>query len=322
MSCGTPQANVCAECGTELPAEAKFCFGCGSSVGAPSAPSADATAVAEPPAAAPPTPVTDTTLERLSQYVPPELLRKLEAAQAGHEMLGERRVVTMLFCDVQGSTAAAGSMDPEEWAGIINGAFEHLIAPVYKYEGTLARLMGDAILAFFGAPIAHEDDPQRAVLAGLEILEAVKPFSEEIKAKWGIEISVRVGINTGLVVVGEVGSDLRVEYTALGDAINIAARMEQRYPPDHRRHPPAHRTLLRLRGHRRGRSQRQDRPYPVLSRPRHHRRTWPTSWHRRAGLTAGRTCRRDRTPTKRGNGTGRWPWTGCLDLTPLDGTSQ
>ena len=147
-------------------------------------------------------------------------------------MAGERRVVTMLFCDVQGSTAAAGSLDPEDWADIINGAFEHLIAPVYKYEGTLARLMGDAILAFFGAPIAHEDDPQRAVLAGLEILKSVKPYAEEIKRKWGFDLAVRVGINTGLVVVGEVGSDLRVEYSALGDAINIAARMEQTAAPN------------------------------------------------------------------------------------------
>ncbi len=147
-------------------------------------------------------------------------------------MAGERRVVTMLFCDVQGSTAAAGALDPEDWADIINGAFEHLIAPVYKYEGTLARLMGDAILAFFGAPIAHEDDPQRAVLAGLEILESVKPYADEIKLKWGFDLAVRVGINTGLVVVGEVGSDLRVEYSALGDAINIAARMEQTAAPN------------------------------------------------------------------------------------------
>ena len=118
------------------------------------------------------------------------------------------------------------------WAEIINGAFEHLIAPVYRYEGTLARLMGDAILAFFGAPIAHEDDPQRAVLAGLEILESVRPYSEQINLKWGFDLAVRVGINTGLVVVGEVGSDLRVEYSALGDAINIAARMEQTAAPD------------------------------------------------------------------------------------------
>ena len=91
--------------------------------------------------------------------------------------------------------------------------------------------MGDAILAFFGAPIAHEDDPQRAVLAGLEIIEGFAPYREEVKSKWGLDFDVRIGINTGLVVVGEVGSDLRVEYTALGDAINLAARMEQTAQP-------------------------------------------------------------------------------------------
>ena len=108
---------------------------------------------------------------------------------------------------------------------------EYLIEPVYHYEGTLARLMGDAILAFFGAPIAHKDDPQRAVMAGLEILNSIAPYREEVKSKWGLEFNVRIGINTGLVVVGEVGSDLRVEYTALGDAINLAARMEQSAQP-------------------------------------------------------------------------------------------
>ena len=92
--------------------------------------------------------------------------------------------------------------------------------------------INDAILAFFDAPIAHEDDPQRAVLAGLEILESIRPYAEEIQRKWGFDLAVRVGINTGLVVVGEVGSDLRVEYSALGDAINIAARMEQTAAPN------------------------------------------------------------------------------------------
>jgi class 3 adenylate cyclase/tetratricopeptide (TPR) repeat protein len=146
-------------------------------------------------------------------------------------MVGERRVVTMLFCDVIGSTAAAEQLDPEEWTEIINGAFEHMIRPIYKYEGIVARLMGDGILAFFGAPITHEDDPQRAVLAGLDIAAAIKPYSEQIKKRHELDFNVRVGINTGLVVVGTVGSDLRMEYTALGDAINLAARMEQTAPP-------------------------------------------------------------------------------------------
>src|SRR5438046_525968 len=125
----------------------------------------------------------------------------------------------------------AERLDPEEWAEILNGAFEHLIEPVYRYEGTLARLMGDAILAFFGAPLAHEDDPQRAVLAGLEIVERMRRHREQLRGESGLDLDVRVGINTGLVVVGEVGSDLRVEYTAMGDAINLAARMEQTARP-------------------------------------------------------------------------------------------
>ncbi|MCZ6892176.1 MAG: AAA family ATPase [Chloroflexi bacterium] len=146
-------------------------------------------------------------------------------------MQGERRIVTMLFCDVKGSTAAAEQLDPEEWAEIMNGAFEYLITPVYRYEGTLARLMGDAILAFFGAPIAHEDDAQRATLAGLDILQDIEPYCAEVKRRWGLDFSVRVGVNTGLVVVGEVGTDMRLEYTAMGDAVNLAARMEQTAEP-------------------------------------------------------------------------------------------
>ena len=171
----------------------------------------------------------DHPLDRLEQYIPKELLAKLQGTRTDVAS-GERRVVTMLFCDVTGSTAAAESLDPEEWAEIMNGAFEHLISPIYRYEGTLARLMGDAILAFFGAPIAHEDDPQRAVLAGLDIVQGIRAYQAEVKSRWNLDFGVRVGINTGLVVVGEVGSDMRVEYTAMGDAINLAARMEQTAP--------------------------------------------------------------------------------------------
>ena len=167
----------------------------------------------------------------LDQYIPKALMKKLETARASGDMVGERRVVTMLFCDIKGSTEAAEHLDPEEWSEIINGAFEHMITPVFKYEGTVARLMGDGILAFFGAPLSHEDDPQRAILAGLDILSGITPYREKIQKEWGIAINIRVGINTGLVVVGTVGSDLRMEYTALGDAINLAARMEQTAEP-------------------------------------------------------------------------------------------
>jgi predicted ATPase/class 3 adenylate cyclase len=201
------------------PEEAKFCMNCGNLL---------ASAIH----------VTDggnTTAQAknrpLDKFIPRELMSKFEAARSQDAMIGERRVITMLFCDVKGSTAAAEKEDPETWTDIMNGIFEYMIRPIYKYEGTVPRLMGDAILAFFGAPIAHEDDPQRAVLAALEIQEDIKPYAEEIRLKYGLEFALRVGINTGLVVVGAIGSDLRMEYTAIGDAINLAARMEQTAVP-------------------------------------------------------------------------------------------
>jgi len=149
----------------------------------------------------------------------------------GRTMRGERRVVTILFCDVTGSTAMAERLDPEEWAEIMGEAFDYLIRPVQHYEGIVARLMGDAILAFFGAPVAHEDDPQRAVLAGLDIIAGIQPFREQIQREYQMEFNLRVGINTGPVVVGEIGSDFAGEYTAMGDAVNLAARMEQTAEP-------------------------------------------------------------------------------------------
>lgn len=210
-NCGTSLQVTCPVCSSQQDADAKFCSNCGSALqGGPAGGGADGD---------------------LARYVPEELLAKIRSARAGNAMQGERRTVTMLFADVQGSTAAAENLDPEDWADIINGAFERLIAPVYRYEGTLARLQGDAVLAFFGAPIAHEDDPVRAVRAGLEIVQAIEPYESEVEAEFGVSIAIRVGINTGLVVVGEVGSDLRVEYSALGDAINVAARMEQTADP-------------------------------------------------------------------------------------------
>lgn len=169
--------------------------------------------------------------DRLLNYIPKELLAKFEAARAAGGIESERRIVTILFSDVKGSTAMAEQLDPEEWAEIMNGAFEYLIPPIYRYEGTVVRLMGDAILAFFGAPIAHEDDPQRAVRAGLEIVAGIGSYRQKVVQEYGLDFDVRVGINTGLVVVGEVGSHLRSEYTAMGDPINLAARMEQTAEP-------------------------------------------------------------------------------------------
>jgi class 3 adenylate cyclase/tetratricopeptide (TPR) repeat protein len=166
-----------------------------------------------------------------SPQIPEEYAAKLRQARASRAMEGERRVLTLLFCDVTGSTAMAEQLDPEEWAEIMNEAFHYMIAPIYTYEGTVTRLMGDAVLALFGAPIAHEDDPQRAILAGLDIVTGIEKFAAQIKQTYGMDFNVRVGINTGPVVVGEIGPDLAVEYTALGDAVNLAARMEQTAQP-------------------------------------------------------------------------------------------
>jgi class 3 adenylate cyclase len=161
---------------------------------------------------------------------PREFAERLLATRG--QVAGERRIVTMLFSDVKGSTPMAERLDPEEYAEIMDGAFDVLIGPITRYEGALARLMGDGILAFFGAPIAHEDDAERACRAGLEIIEGAREYAVRLEEERAIAgFNVRVGIHTGLVVVGEVGSDLRVEYTAMGDAVNLASRMETAAEP-------------------------------------------------------------------------------------------
>jgi class 3 adenylate cyclase len=139
----------------------------------------------------------------------------------------ERRILSVIFCDVAGSTALAENIDPEEWVEIMNEAFEHMTAPVLRYEGTIGKFTGDGMMAFFGAPVSHEDDPERAIRASLEILEGIEELRADILRDYGEEFNLRIGINTGLVVVGEVGSAAVSEYTAMGDAVNVAARMEQ-----------------------------------------------------------------------------------------------
>ena len=216
FGCGGKLLLTCDQCGTELPVEAMFCFKCGALVAK--------TDTEEVEKISP-----DSLTAALQRMVPQEYAERLR--EAGGHLSRERRLVTILFSDVKGSTAMAEELDPEDVMEIMDGAFEVLIEPVYKYEGTLARLMGDAVLAFFGAPISHEDDPERAIRAGLEIVAGAEEYAKKLKEERGVEgFNVRVGINTGLVVVGEVGSDLRVEYTAMGDAINLAARMEQNAP--------------------------------------------------------------------------------------------
>ena len=130
----------------------------------------------------------------------------------------ERRPITVLFADLAGSTAAAERMDPEDWTTLVGEAFNRMNHAVDRYGGTVARLMGDGVLAFFGAPVAHEDDPERATRCGLDMVNAL--------GELGAGLRVRVGVNTGPVVVGMVGTNIAQEYTAMGDTVNVAARMQ------------------------------------------------------------------------------------------------
>ncbi len=209
FNCGNALGRRCANCQSELPTGARFCPNCGQPAGAR-------------------TETDEERLTRIKAQTPPELAAKMRAAH----LAGERKVVTALFLDVVGSTALGERMDPEDWTQIMNRAFE-LLSPIIEkhYEGTIARLLGDALLAFFGAPVAHEDDPVRAVHASLDLLEAVRVYAIEVQAKYGIPFEVRIGLNTGPVVVGDVGSDLKFEYTAMGDAVNLAARMQSAARP-------------------------------------------------------------------------------------------
>ena len=212
----------CPSCNAECPENSNFCLNCGSQLKSILPKSAHCDI--ETPA-----PI-DAMTQALKRLMPTSYVEKLLASKG--KMESERRVVSILFSDVKGSTSLAENLDPEEVLEVMNGAFNVLIEPITRYEGTIARLMGDAILAFFGAPIAHEDDPYRACRAALDIVQGANEFSKKLETDKGITgFGVRVGINTGLVVVAEVGTDFRVEYTAMGDAVNVAARMESAAEP-------------------------------------------------------------------------------------------
>lgn len=200
--------RLCSRCRHPLGPQARFCSNCGH----PAELSSDS----------------DEQLHRrLAGSAPPAVAEKIRSSL----LTGERRPVTALFADVVGSTAIMERLDPELWSGLLNQAFELMAQAVYRYEGTIAHLLGDGLLAFFGSPIAHEDDPERAVRAALEMLETLGPFSSRLAPEIGVDFQIRVGVNTGTVIVGDIGSDLRYEYTAIGDAVNVAARLQGEAEP-------------------------------------------------------------------------------------------
>lgn len=218
-NCGQPFEYPCPNCGKSNVPTAKFCKNCGFNL---------STAKVEARAAT----VTKTDdLDALRRAAPKTVASKILAER--DKMEGERKLVTALFTDIVDSTSLAEQMDPEDWREIVSGAHRRVSQAVYKYEGTIAQLLGDGVLAFFGAPLAHEDDAERAIRAALEILPAIQDYAAEVQRKNHIEnFQMRVGLNTGPVVVGNIGSDLHMEYLAVGDTVNLASRMQSAAQPN------------------------------------------------------------------------------------------
>ena len=227
----------CASCGFENPASAKFCEECGAGLlricpvcGQEAGPGAKfCSACGAPLSGAPP--FTASAPSAPIDYTPPYLAERIRAAQAELEargtVVGERKTVTALFADMAGSTALIHDLDPEDAHRLIDPVLALMMEAVHHYEGYVAKSMGDGILALFGAPIANEDHPQRALLAALRMQEAMRQYADMVRLAQGIALPIRVGINTGEVVVRTIRiTDLHTDYDPIGNTIHIASRME------------------------------------------------------------------------------------------------
>jgi class 3 adenylate cyclase/tetratricopeptide (TPR) repeat protein len=207
--CGGRLESVCPACGHPTLPGGRFCNECGKLVAAPSA--------------AMPAPVSP------QSYTPRHLAEKILTSR--HALEGERKQVTVLFADIKGSLELLSDRDPEEARKLLDPVLERMMEAVHRYEGTVNQVMGDGIMALFGAPLAHEDHAVRACYAALAMQQAIRRYTAEVRRDHGIEVQVRVGLNSGEVVVRAVGSDLRMDYSAVGQTTHLAARMEQLATP-------------------------------------------------------------------------------------------
>ena len=162
-------------------------------------------------------------------YTPKHLADKILTTRSAIE--GERKLVTVMFADVAGFTSLSEKLDPEDVHRIMDGCCRILVDEIHRFEGTVGEFRGDGVMALFGAPIAHEDHAQRACHAALAIQQALVAYGEEVKRRYGMDFKMRIGLNSGTVVVGSIGDDLRMDYTAMGDTTNLAARMESSAQP-------------------------------------------------------------------------------------------
>jgi class 3 adenylate cyclase/tetratricopeptide (TPR) repeat protein len=206
--CGTPLARICASCGSQLSPSARFCPGCGHPT---------AVEARQPRFTSPET------------YTPRHLAEKILTSKTALE--GERKQITVLFADLKGSMELLADRDPEDARKLLDAVVGRMMESVHHYEGTVNEVRGDGIMALFGAPLAHEDHALRACFAALRMQEAVKRYADEVRRTDGLLVQIRVGLNSGEVVVRSIGSDLRMDYSAVGRTTHLAARMEQLAAP-------------------------------------------------------------------------------------------
>ena len=206
-ACGAPLMLDCRACARANPPDARFCNGCGARLSAPSA-------------GAPEAP---------RSYTPPHLAERILRTRGAIE--GERKHVAVVFCDLADSTPVAERLGPEAMHELMDRCIRLILAEVHRYEGTVNQFLGDGVMALFGAPLALEDAPRRAVVAALAIQRALEPLRREVEARFGVDFRMRIGVNSGPVIVGRIGDDLRMDYTAVGDTTNLADRLQKLAPP-------------------------------------------------------------------------------------------
>ena len=210
IECAAPMEFHCPKCGAVTPVTGKFCMECAHPLKQPQ--KASSVDYAEP-----------------QSYTPKHLADKILTNRSAIQ--GERKLVSVLFADVAGFTAMSEKLEPEEVHGIMDGCFKILMDEIHKYEGTINQFTGDGVMALFGAPVAHEDHAQRACRAALAIQDALRDYRYKVEKDFGVDFQMRIGINSGPVVVGSIGDDLRMDYTAVGDTTNLASRMQSQAGP-------------------------------------------------------------------------------------------
>ena len=216
--CGQKLEITCSECGRNNPPSSKFCVECGDKLTHPPSPQLKELSIEE-------------KIEKIQRYLPEGITEKILAQKDRIE--GEHKQVTVMFCDMEGFTWLSERLGPEEAYSIMDEIYEILIHKVHDYEGTVNEMTGDGIMALFGAPIALEDAPQRAIRSADSIHREIAKFNDKMKQERESipPVKMRIGIHSGPVVVGTLGNDLRVEFKAVGDTVNLASRMERLAEP-------------------------------------------------------------------------------------------